>query len=214
MSAGFITAAELQQSLGGVPLERIRVVPPPGQATEEDALRIQDAEGRTCEVIDGVLVEKAMGYFEARIATVLQFLIETFLETSGLGIAVGPDGLLRISSTRSRAPDVAFFAWDKFPGRALPAEPVPRLVPDLAIEVLSQGNTRAEIETKLDEYFAAGVKAAWIIDPKRCSAKVYSTRDDVELIAESGSLRAPTVLPGFELPLRQLFDRAGHRQTR
>jgi hypothetical protein len=57
MSAGFITAADLQQQLGGIPLERIRVVPPPGLATDDDAMRIQDREGRTCEVLDGVLVE-------------------------------------------------------------------------------------------------------------------------------------------------------------
>ncbi len=160
MSVAFVTAAEMQQQLGGIPLERIRMVPPPGLATEEDALRIQDAEGRTCEVLDGILVEKAMGFFEARVATVLLSLLDRFLETHDLGVVVGPDGLIRLTKKRTRAPDVAFIQWDKFPERHMPAAPVPSLIPDLTVEVLSKGNTRKEIETKLDEYFAAGVRAA------------------------------------------------------
>jgi Uma2 family endonuclease len=210
MSAGFITAADLQQQLGGIPLERIRVVPPPGLATEEDALRIQDSEGRTCEVIEGVLVEKAMGYYESRVAILIGYFLETYLATNDLGIVLGADGLLRIAR-QVRAPDISFLAWSKFPNRQLPAEPVPRLVPDLTVEVLSKGNTKAEIETKLDEYFEVGVHVAWVVDPVRETARIYSSRDDFSDEPTSGALRAPSVLPGFELPLTALFDRAGHR---
>jgi Uma2 family endonuclease len=211
MSVGFVTAADLQHQLGGIPLERIRVVPPPGLATDHDAMLVQDREGRTCEVVDGVLVEKAMGFYEARVATMLLHLIEQFLEKHDLGIAVGPDGLIRLSSKRSRAPDVAFIRWEKFPNRKLPSAPVPHLIPDLAVEVLSRGNTRAEIETKLDEYFVAGVEFVWIIDPARQTAKLYRTRDDAIEISGNDFLSAPSVLPGFEVSLQMLFDRAGQQ---
>jgi Uma2 family endonuclease len=213
MSAGFITAAEMQEQLGGVPLERIRMIPPPGMATDEDALRIQDAEGRTCEVLDGVLVAKAMGFFEARVATVLMVILEGFLQEHDLGIAVGPDGLIRLTKTRTRAPDVAVVRWEKLPQRQIPAAPVPDLIPDLTVEVLSKGNTRKEIETKLDDYFAAGVGAAWVIDPARRIAKLYSSRTGVVEIGEDGVLQASNVLPGFELVLGDLFSRAGRRAT-
>jgi Uma2 family endonuclease len=213
MSAGFVTAADLQLQLGGIPLERIRLVPPPGMATDDDAMAVMDREGRTCEVIDGVLVEKAMGYFESRMAIVIAYFIERFLDGRDLGIVLGSDGLLRISSTRSRAPDVSFLNWSKFPSRQLPAEPVPHLVPDLAVEVISQGNTRAEMEAKLDEYFAAGVQAAWIIDPKRESAVVYEGRDATVAVDIEGTLTAPAVLPGFALSMRELFNRAGNRKS-
>jgi Uma2 family endonuclease len=213
MSAGFITAADLQQQLGGVPLERIRLVPPPGLATEEDALRIQDREGRTCEVIDGVLVEKAMGYYESRVAILIGHFLEVYLATNDLGIVLGADGLLKIAK-QIRAPDISFFIWSKFPARQLPAEPVPHLIPDLTVEVLSKGNTKAEIETKLDEYFDAAVQTAWVIDPARGTARIYSSRHEISEIPANGVLSAPLVLPGFELPLRQLFDRAGQRKTR
>jgi Uma2 family endonuclease len=207
MSAGFVTAAEMQQQLGGIPLERIRMVPPPGMATEEDALRVQDAEGRTCEVLDGVLVEKAMGFFEARIATVMACVLEGFVHEHDLGITVGPDGLVKLSQSRSRSPDVAVITWEKLPDHRLPSAPVPRLVPDLAVEVLSRGNTRAEIEKKLDDYFSAGVAAAWVIDPVKGIARMYASREDVTELDLDGVLSAPEVLPGFKLTLRELLDR-------
>lgn len=211
MSAGFVTAADLQLQLGGIPLERIRLVPPPGLATDDDAMAVKDIEGRTCEVIDGVLVEKAMGWFESRLAIVLAYFIERYLDGHDLGIVLGSDGLVRISSTRSRAPDVSFVSWSKFPDRKLPAAPVPHLVPDLAVEVLSRGNTRAEIEAKLDEYFAAGVQVAWIIDPTRETATVYEARNESTAVDMEGTLTASVVLPGFAVTMRQLFDRAGSR---
>jgi Uma2 family endonuclease len=208
MSSGFLTAAEMQQQLGGIPLERIRMVPPPGMATEEDALRVQDAEGRTCEVLDGVLVEKAIGFLKARIATVLVSLLDRYLEGNNLGIIVGPDGLIRLKVGRTRAPDVAFIRWERFPGGQFPTAAVPVVAPDLTVEVLSKGNTRAEIETKLDEYFSAGVTTPWVIDPVREAARIYAARDDVAEIGENGVLCAPEVLPGFQITLRDLLNRA------
>jgi hypothetical protein len=54
------TMEDLQQHLGGVPASRIRLFPPPGTATEEDALFIASHEDRICELVDGILVEKTM----------------------------------------------------------------------------------------------------------------------------------------------------------
>ena len=59
----------MQQHLGGIPAERIRLVPAPGYATEQDLLDIADHEDRLYELEDGVLVEKAMGWQEAVLAT-------------------------------------------------------------------------------------------------------------------------------------------------
>lgn len=209
MSAGFVTAADLQQQLGGIPLERIRLVPPPGSATDDDALRVQDAEGRTCEVIDGVLVEKAMGFNESYIAAALIQLLKNFVDKHDLGIVTGPDGLISLQPGRTRAPDVSFFGWNKFPQRRLPKEPVPHLTPDLAVEVLSRGNTREEIERKLDEYFANGVDTVWVIQAARKTATIYESRNEPVEAPSHGIMTAPRVLPGFELAMAVLFDRAG-----
>jgi len=211
MAIGFVTAAEMQQQLGGIPLERIRMVPPPGMATEQDLLRTIDSEDRICELVDGVLVEKTMGYFESRLAVALIYFLERFLEQHDLGIVLGEAGTLRILADQIRVPDVAFLSWRHFPGRVLPAEPVPAIAPDLAVKILSKSNTTAEMERKLDDYFTAGVILAWIIDPDSQSATVYESRDRQKTLSLADSLTGGTVLPGFELPLQQLFEKAGRR---
>ena len=214
MATGFVTAADMQEQLGGIPLARIRMVPSPGTATEQDLLRVLDSENRTCELIDGVLVEKTMGYFESRLAIALSVFLEIFLEKNDFGIGLGSDGAVRILGDQIRAPDVAFFSWRHFPDRLLPAAPVPAIVPDLAVEVLSTSNTRAEMERKLDEYFAAGVALVWLIDPASQSATVYESRQQIRVLSLSDSLSGGNVLPGFELPLQQLFEKAGRRSGR
>jgi Uma2 family endonuclease len=207
----FATAAELHERLGFIPLERIRVVPPAGLATEEDLLRVLDHEDRICELIDGVLVEKTMGYYESMLAVSLIMALGKFVKEHDLGIVLGEAGTLRILEDQIRVPDVAFLSWRHFPGRVLPAEPVPAIAPDLAVEVLSAGNTPAEMTRKLKDYFAAGVKLVWFIDPASESATVYKDLRTSRKLSLADSLEGGEVLPGFELPLKEVFAEAGRR---
>jgi hypothetical protein len=94
--------ADLLDRLGRVPPERIRYRPPLGTATEQDVLEAHAGVKRLCELVDGVLVEKAIGFYEARLAAVLIGFLEAFLREHDLGIVLGPDGMLRLSPA---------FAW-------------------------------------------------------------------------------------------------------
>jgi Uma2 family endonuclease len=203
------TLADLWTNLGDIPPERIRIVPPPGTATENDVVGAEGHTGRTCELIDGVLVEKTMGYQESLLALEIGFRLRTFLETHDLGIVLGADGTLRILPHQVRIPDVCFISWQRFPNRQLQREPIPSLVPDLAIEVLSEGNTELEMQRKLRDYFAAGVRLVWYIDPRTRSAKSYAGEGQFVELTESQSLAGGDVLPGFELPLKELFAKVG-----
>jgi Uma2 family endonuclease len=204
--------AELLERLGGIPPERIRLCPAPGTATEQDVIEIEARENRLCELVDGVLVEKAVGYFESRVAAILIYYVELFLDLHDLGIVLAPDGTLRLMPGLVRIPDVSFICWAKLPSREQPTEPIPDLVPDLAIEVLSEGNTAAEMRRKLREYFQAGVRLVWLIDPATRTADVYTSVRKKRHIDADGTLDGGAVLPGFRLPLRQLFARAWRRQ--
>ncbi len=208
------TLAEVVERLGGIPLERIPAVPAPGTATEADVLARPRGEKRLYELVDGVLVEKPMGYYESRLAAILIWFLEGFLGEHDLGIVVGESGTIRLAAGLVRIPDVAFFAWRHFPNRELPGDPIPDLAPDLAVEVLSEGNTPAEMERKLGEYFAAGVRLVWYLDPRNRTARVYTSPDSVSLVTEAGSLDGGEVLPGFILPLRDWFARAGKQARR
>jgi Uma2 family endonuclease len=208
------TVADLIKRLGDIPPARIRMDPLPGTATEQDVLDIEARENRLCELVRGVLVEKTMGHFESRVAAVLIYFLETFLDQSDLGIVYGADATLRLMPHLVRIPDVSFVSWKKLPDRELPAEPIPDLVPDLAVEVLSEGNTPREMQLKLREYFSVGVRLVWFINPATRSATAYRTRTKKTLIAPEGALEGGAVLPGFHLPLQTLFSRAGRQRRR
>lgn len=203
------TLADFWSHLGGIPPERIRMFPSPGAATEEDVLEAERQTGRPCELIDGALVEKTMGYKESLIAAEIVFLLKLFLRKCDLGVVLGADGTLKILPRQVRVPDVCFIAWERFANRQFPAEPIPSLVPDLAVEVLSEGNTDAEMQRKLRDYFAAGVRLVWYIDPRARSARSYTAENRFVEVDESGSLSGGDVLPGFELSLAELFAKAG-----
>ncbi len=207
------TLADLRQRLGGIPLERIWFYPAPGTATEKDVIAAEARENRLCELVDGTLVEKAMGFEESRLAGRLLYFVNAYLEKHDLGVCVGADGMMRIAPRLVRIPDLSFISWDRLPGRESPREPIPDLAPDLAVEVLSEGNTKAEMDRKVREYFDAGVVLVWLIDPRKRTARVFSTVEKSTLVRADQSLDGGAVLPGFVLPLADFLDR-GRRPRR
>jgi Uma2 family endonuclease len=214
ISPAIETLADLHERLGGVPLHRIRFHPAPGTATESDVLLRPNGEKRLFELVDGVLVEKPMGYYESLLAALLIGFLRSFLEQNDLGIVLGADATLRLAPGRVRLPDVSFISWDRFPNRVLPAQPIPDLAPHLAVEVLSEGNTEAEMERKLREYFAAGVRLVWYVEPETRIVRVYTDPTEVRILREDDTLDGGAVLPGFHLPIRDWFRRAGSRAPR
>jgi Uma2 family endonuclease len=205
--------AELLARLGGIPLERIRTLPAPGTATETDVVAARLApERRLCELIDGVLVEKAVGARESLLAAVLIQLLFNHVEAHDLGIVLGADGALRLFPGQVRIPDVSFLSWHRLPGRALPDEAVPELAPDLAVEVISAGNTPAEMKRKVRDYFKGGARLVWLIHPPTRSADVHPAGGRRRRLQKNQSLEGGDVLPGLTIPLPTLFARAGLRE--
>ena len=78
--------------------------------------------------------------------------------------------------------------------------------------MLFRSNTPAEIERKLAEYFEAGCRLAWIVDPKSHTADVYTSPTDFLHLRPSQSLDGGEVLPGFKLPLKELFASTRRRR--
>lgn len=203
-----LTVADLIERLGDIPAERIWLNPAPGTATEKDVLAAHDRENRLCELVDGVLVEKAMRYKEAVIAGVLIHLIHSFLDNQDLGVVAAPDGMLKLAAGLVRIPDVSFVPWDRLPGGVLPKAPIPALGPDLAVEVLSEGNTPREMKRKTREYFAAGARLVWLIDPDARIVDVFTSPTRSRRLTENDVVDGGKVLPGFAFTLRALLDRA------
>lgn len=202
----FDNGAEWLAALGGVPLERIVFDPWPGTATEADLLVFVERDKRLVELIDNTLVEKPVGYLESFIAGVLIMHLNQFVLPRDLGVVTGEAGMMRLIAGRVRLPDVAFVSFDRLPGRTVPLEPIPSLAPDLAVEVLSESNTKAEIDQKLREYFQSGTRLAWVIDPQDRTAAIYRAPDKpARIVDETGILDGEAVIPGFALEMAELF---------
>jgi Uma2 family endonuclease len=200
-----LTLADLLEQLGDISPKRIRANPPPGTATEKDLLRIHAREDRLYELVDGVLVEKVMGFLESFLACELIKLLGYFLDRHPLGFLAGPDGTVRLMPRLVRIPDISFISWDQVPNHEVPTEPIPDLAPALAIEVLSEGNTPKEMARKLKEYFLAGSHLVWFIDLQKRTVSVYTAPDRCTVLTEEQTLDGGKVLPGFVLPLKTVF---------
>jgi Uma2 family endonuclease len=207
--AGNWTAADLAAHLGDIPLSRIRFDPAPGTATEQDVLDIRARERRLCELTDGVLVEKTMGYYESYLAMRIAYFIQRFLESHPLGMVAGPDGMVRLARDLVRIPDVSYISWARLPGGRPPRQPILGLAPDLAVEVLSESNTPGEMKDKLGRYFEAGVELVWYVDGAAKTVEVFSAPERRQRLGEADVLAGGDVLPGFELPLGELFKEPG-----
>ena len=122
---------------------------------------------------------------------------------------MGPDGPTRLlkRKRRVRIPDISFISWDRMPTREYPSTPVAGVVPNLAVEVLSRGNRPAEMARKRREYFLAGVQLVWEIDPVKRTVAVYTEPESFTILTEEDTLDGGTILPGFALPLSELFAR-------
>jgi Uma2 family endonuclease len=203
------TAVDLVARYGAIPLDRVRTNPPPGSATERDVIEIHDRENRLCELVDGSLLEKTMSSFESYLAVYIAHLLTAFVEEKRLGIILGADGMLRLARGLVRIPDVSFISWDRLPGRVFPREDIWSIAPDLAVEVISRGNTREEMEQKLLDYFTAGVRLVWYVYPAKRAVHVHTSPEKHIVLSGQDTLDGGDVLPGFRLPLETLFTRPG-----
>jgi Uma2 family endonuclease len=203
---GPTTIGELLKRLGNIPASRVLLHPTPGTATEKDVLKILDGNERLCELVEGTLVEKAMGYEESQIAVVIVTALYNFVRPRKLGLVTGESGTIKLFAGLVRIPDVAFASWDRLPGRKRPKEPIPLLAPDLVVEVLSKSNTRAEMKRKLGEYFGAGVRLVWLVDPRKRTVRVHTSVDQSVLLEEGQWLDGGDVLPGFRISLEEIFE--------
>jgi Uma2 family endonuclease len=204
----FDNGQEFLHSIGDVPMSRVIFTPLPGTATEQDLLRFVEKDKRLCELIDGTLVEKPVGFEESQIAINLGTALSNFVKPRKLGMVAGSDATIRMVSGRIRLPDVCYVSFADIPGGVVPREPVPLVPPTIAAEVISETNTRAEMRQKIREYFSSGSRLVWLIYPKTKSVTVFETDSDepTRTLSTGDVLDGGHVLEGFTISLTDLFD--------
>ena len=200
------TASQFAAALG-VSADRLIVNPAPGTATESDCARCE----RPTELINGTLVEKPVDNFSSVVAAQIIISIGVYLRKQQIGRVSGPDGSFRMSGGNLRLPDVAVTLNERLTGDRTQA--VPDWVPDLAIEVLSPGNTPREMELKRAEYFAAGVIEVWELDPLQRTGRVFRDGQCVRVLSAEDSFEGGDVLPGLTISIAEVLDAAGAEET-
>ena len=132
--------------------------------------------------------------------------IRSFVKSNDLGIVCGAETGFVVERNPDSviAPDVAFISHERLAAIENPDKFGP-FAPNLAVEVMSPGNTAREMEEKVALYFAAGARAVWVFNPKKRNVAVYTSPTDVRVLSEQDTLEGGDVLPGFELNLSKLF---------
>lgn len=200
-----LSVADRLAELGGVDVARVRATPPPGTATSEDLQRINRNAKPLCELVDQTIVEKAMGYEASVVAGAILEILRRWIVPRKLGFVSGADGMFRLPTNDVRGPDVAFLSNERKPDGKFPIDAYPALAPDLAVEVLSRGNTKAEMSRKRIEYFNSGVRLVWIVDCGDRSVAVYTSPSNVIVIGEVETIEGGDVLPGFSSTVASFF---------
>ena len=209
------TLADLFASLGGVPIDRIWTPPLPGSATEFDMVRkVEAADKRLVELIDGTLVEKASSQQKSRLICHLMAQVCDYCHEYDLGAVCGPDCPVRMCCGNVRLPEGCVFPFSAYPDFTIPDENVASLAPRLAVEVTIDTNTVAEVAKKLGELFASGTTLAWVLDLDTRTTEVYTTATDFTPLDTGDTLDGGDILPGFVCPLGDLFEEASRRSAR
>jgi Uma2 family endonuclease len=160
------------------------------------------------EVVDGKIVEKRIGARESEIATILGAFLYQFARAHRLGRAI-VELMFRLDPEKDlkRRPDVAFVSSARWPyHHRIPKVSVWDMVPDLAVEVISESNSAYEVQKKLHDYFDAGVPLVWVVYPDQAEVYVYSSPKQVEIIGLGQELDGGDLIPGFRLPVAVLFQ--------
>jgi Uma2 family endonuclease len=173
--------------------------------TAQDLERIPDDDCRY-ELVEGRLIRMSpVGALHGVVTVQLLVLLAQHARTHNLGFVGTEIGfILATNPDTVRAPDVAFVRGDRLPASGVPRGfwPGP---PDLAVEVLSPDDRRAEVDAKVREYLSGGVRLVWIVDAELRTVTAHPQWGAAATLTEDAVLDAGDVLPGFSCPIHEIF---------
>jgi Uma2 family endonuclease len=115
-----------------------------------------------------------------------------------------------VGTPPTRYPDLAFVRKDRLPANL---DTDADFAPDLAVEVVSGSDTFGDVDAKVQQYLASGVRLIWLVDPVLRTVTVHATDRRPQLCTEADDLVGDPVLPDFRIPVGQLFPRGLSRDT-
>ncbi|HJT78843.1 MAG TPA: Uma2 family endonuclease [Gemmataceae bacterium] len=136
----------------------------------------------------------------------LAFLLTQHVRAQQLGVVFGAETgfLIARDPDTVRAPDIAFVSQDHIPATGIPRAFWPG-APDLALEVVSPGDTVFEVDEKVQEWLDAGTRLVWVVNPRRRTVTVYRSATEVRILTEQDTLEGGETVRGFRCLVRDIF---------
>lgn len=176
--------------------------------TADDLWELSHAgDDKRYELDEGELIEMSpTGDAHGELSLWIGHLILSFVIEHDLGVVSGAETGYRLFTDPDivRAPDVGFISKARLTpptGKYYP------IAPDLAVEVVSPGDSAEQIRRKAAQYLAAGTRLAWFFYPHGKLVDIYRPGQPTETAEINGVLDGGDVLPGFKLPVREVFKR-------
>jgi Uma2 family endonuclease len=160
-----------------------------------------------CELIEGKIVPMAPTSFgHGEIELNLGSALRAWAKQTGRGRVPGGEvGIyVRRDPDTVRGADLLFISHERFARRS--SEGYLDVAPELIVEILSSQDRWSDMAAKLADYFSAGVERVWIVDPRARRVFAYRTPADREALEIGQFLRDEDLLPGFSLPVADLFE--------
>lgn len=179
--------------------------------TPDDLLRMGD-EGKDFELVGGELRRLNVSTESSRVAGKVYNRLENHCEPKNIAW-VFPEGTsyqcFPDEPTRVRRPDTSLIALERMPPDSYEDEGHCSTVPDLVVEVISIHDNARDVEDKIEEWLAAGVKLLWEVYPNTRTVRAHRPDRTIALFRAPDSLTAEGVLPGFACPVADLFRLPG-----
>lgn len=175
--------------------------------TAEEFLELPD-DGLRRELVRGeVLTMSPAGRSHGVVALRIGRRLGQHVDENRLGEAYAAETGFRLYSNPDTVlcPDASFVRRERLEAIGDKDGLVPG-APDLAVEVVSPRDSSAAVEEKVLAWLAAGCRMVIVVYPRRSSAAVYRSPHDLLLLSENDEIDGGDVVPGWKLPLRDLFN--------
>jgi Uma2 family endonuclease len=172
----------------------------------DEALMALARGGQKHERLGGKLAVSPTGFQHGYVSSRLSTALLAFALKHRLGVVVDSSTAFRMKSGDCLSPDVSFVGKERLRGRKRMPTKFFQGAPDLAVEVLSPGESRRRLRQKLAQYFANGTLLAWVVNPKDRTVEVFDSPGHSRALSEHGQLDGGSVLPRLALPVGAIFE--------
>jgi Uma2 family endonuclease len=172
-----------------------------------DHLLTLPADGRRYELVKGELIKMPpAGNLHGKQTMRLSWRLAQHVELNDLGVVYAAETGFKLASNPDtvRGAGITFVSKKRL-GTVGKVEGFFPGAPDLAVEVISPGDTYTEVEEKVSEYLESGTLLVWIVNPRRKTITVYRSMNDITILTEKDALEGELVIPGFSCQVSDVF---------